>query len=169
MDIKRLVVILTMIVIFIILGVIILIVKLCNNNNVLITPSKIHDIQSLRYSYSTGTMVYSSVVYEMNCDKNNKCTILIKPNGIPEREAKTYDMYDEDVNKVIEVLNKYDVLDWDGFKKSDPYVLDGNSFSFNLKTKDNKEVTASGYMKWPKNYHEVRDELRNIFYKYLEE
>ena len=169
MDIKRLIVILCMIGIFIILGVIVLIVKISDDNNIFISPSKIHGIQSLRYAYSTGNMVYSSVIYEMKCNDNNKCTIFIKPSGTPERDAKTYDMTDEDVKKVIEVLNKYEVLKWDGFKKRDSMVLDGNSFSFNLKTSDKKEVIASGYMKWPKNYFEVRDELRNIFYNYLEE
>ena len=38
-------------------------------------------------------------------------------------------------------------------------VLDGDSFSINIKYSGDKRVDASGYMMWPKNYREVKQFL----------
>ena len=50
-----------------------------------------------------------------------------------------------------------------GFNKSDRYVLDGNSFSLSISMNNDEYVSASGYMKWPKNYKEVKEELITFF------
>ena len=48
-------------------------------------------------------------------------------------------------------------------KKYDKDVLDGSSFNLYVKTDNDLSVEASGYMKWPKNYREVRGELESFF------
>ena len=62
-----------------------------------------------------------------------------------------------------EIFNKYEVYKWNWFNKNNKDVLDGDSFSFNLSTIDNGDITAHGYMSWPKNYSEVKSELDNLF------
>ena len=58
------------------------------------------------------------------------------------------------------------ISSWNGFSKSDHNVLDGNSFSLYLRMKDDNTVEASGYMRWPKNYEEVKGELISLFDEY---
>ena len=120
------------------------------------------NIKSMHFSYSTGNMIYSNVRYKLEY-KNNKYVANIKPNNIPDEEEKEIEIDENTLQKIIDVLNKYKVYNWNNFHKSDKRVLDGNSFSFYLKTKDKKDIDASGYMKWPKNYYNVREELDNIF------
>ena len=120
------------------------------------------NIKYIHFSYSTGNMIYSNVQYKIEY-KDYKYIATIKPNGISEEEAKKIEIDENTIEKVINVLNKYKIYHWNNFNKSDKHVLDGNSFSFSLTTKDNKTIDASGYMMWPSNYRNVRDELDEIF------
>ena len=126
------------------------------------------DIKYMRFSYSTSTMMYGNVSYEINY-KDNKYIASIKPNNKSEEEKLEIELDNKTLNNVIDVLNKYDINSWDKFSKHDKNVLDGNGFSFSLRTKDGKEITASGYMKWPTNYSEVRSGLDDIFNNLYEE
>ena len=100
----------------------------------------------------------------MECE--DKCLLKFKDEGITEEEAPVYEVDNEDVKRLESILNKYNVGSWNGFSKSDHNVLDGNSFSLYLRTEDDDTVEASGYMKWPKNYEEVKEEIISFFDKY---
>lgn len=123
------------------------------------------NITKLHLSYSTSTMMYGNVIYEIEY-KDNKYNLHIKPNMIPDEEAIDTEISKEDMQKIEEILNKYKVYKWDGFQKSDKYVLDGNSFSFWVYFDEDKDIHASGYMMYPDNYGNVESELKNIFKKY---
>jgi len=123
----------------------------------------ISSIDTLRFSYSTGTMVDSQVAYEIEC-KDSGCIATVKPDGVPADASKFIDLNEEAIDKIITLLNDNSVIKWDGFKKVDQNVLDGNGFSFSLiANKEKLNVSASGYMKWPTNYNKVRDGLDAIF------
>jgi len=71
--------------------------------------------------------------------------------------------------KIIQTLNDNKVVKWNNFRESDKYVLDGDSFSFSLTTEEGINISASGYMRWPDNYGNVKSTLVEIFdayYKY---
>lgn len=123
---------------------------------------EIKNIKYMHFSYSVGYAMYSNVNYDLEY-KNSKYIAKIKPDGIADEEAKEVELDEKTVTKIEEVLKKYNVTSWDGFNKSDKYVLDGDSFSFSLSLKDGSYISASGYMKWPNNYREVRSELDEIF------
>ena len=123
---------------------------------------EIKDIKYMHFSYSVGYAMYSNVNYDLEY-KNSKYIAKIKPEGIADEDAKEVEVDEKIVIKLEEILKKYDVKSWDGFDKVDKYVLDGNSFSFSLRLKDESSISASGYMKWPKNYREVRKELDDLF------
>ena len=72
---------------------------------------------------------------------------------------KEYELSKEEVNTVIKKLNEYKIISWNGFRKTDKYVLDGNSFSMYIIYDGDKTISASGYMMWPNNYRNVRDYL----------
>ena len=139
----------------------ILLIILLNNKKDGNEPSKIKDINSLYFTYSVGYAANAYYRYELEC--NDKCMIKIKPNGIPEEETKEYEVSDELMIKLTDMLNNYEVYKWDGFDKSAKDVLDGDSFSFSIEKKDGTSIHASGYMMWPTNYRNVREEFKNIF------
>ena len=122
---------------------------------------KIDSITQLRFSYSSGYMMNSDTVYEIT-KNGSKYYANIKPYLVPSDEAFEVEIDEKVINEIIEVLNKYEVSKWDGFSKSDKYVLDGDSFSFSIHMDNGSDIYASGYMMWPKNYGEVKSELNRI-------
>lgn len=128
---------------------------------------KIESIKYLNFGYSTGTMMNAYVSYNLEF-KDNKYKASIKPNLVSDEDKKITVMTKKNVEKIIDILNKYEVYKWDGFKKSDPNVLDGDSFNLAVRYNDDKSISASGYMMWPKNYREVQGKLDSIFMKYYE-
>ena len=129
---------------------------------------EITNIKSLHFSYSVSNAMYGNVSYDLKYN-NSVFIAVIKPNGVSEEEAKEVDVNNEFVNSIEELLKKFEVGKWDGFNKSDKNVLDGNSFSFNIKMDNNTSIYASGYMKYPKNYSEVKKELDRMFNNLLKE
>ena len=125
--------------------------------------TSINDIQKLHFSYTTGNYINAYVIYDLTYEKN-KYIATIKPNNTPNDNAKKVEVHEDFAKNIKKILKKYNVEKWDGFNKSDKHVLDGNSFSLSVKTKNSK-IAASGYMKWPKNYAEVKQELDKIFEK----
>lgn len=118
---------------------------------------KIENITHLRFSYSTGYHKNASVSYEINLI-DDKYIATIKPTDLPEESAKEIELNKKQVEEIENKLNEYHVSRWNNFHKNNQYVLDGDSFSINIKTND-LEISASGYMMWPNNYREVRSYL----------
>ena len=125
---------------------------------------EINEIKHMHFSYSTGTMINSYVTYELTF-KDGKYIAKIKPNGISTEETQEKEITKKQVKQIENILKKYEVNKWNGFDKSDPNVLDGNSFHISISFKDGLNISASGYMKYPKNYREATSELDNIFMK----
>lgn len=128
----------------------------------------IKNIKNFSFSYSNGYAMYAYTNYELKY-KNNTYTVSIKPNGISDDEKYDVNIDSSFAKKVEDVLNKYNVVRWNGFNKSDQNVLDGDSFSMNIKYNDNDHVSANGYMMWPENYTNVKSELDNLFMEIYKE
>ena len=163
---KKVGVIIVVLVLLVIVGGCIYWIK--NHQNGITKKTEITNFEYMHFHYSTGNMMYSYVNYDIDKNEDGKFIAKIKPNDIPDEEAKEVEVDEDTLNKVIEVLNEYDVLSWDKFNKSDKNVLDGNSFSLYMKIDDKNSVEASGYMEWPKNYGNVKGELDDIFKKLYE-
>lgn len=134
-------------------------------------PKNIENIKTMRFGYSNGWSRYGYVYYDLY-KENDEYYVTIKPNEIPEEEAQTVKLSDEQLEKLYEILNKYHVSKWNKFHKTEKNVLDGDSFSFYLHTEDGIDVSASGYMRWPNNYHEVKNAFYELFdslYEYKED
>ena len=132
-------------------------------------PKKvIKNIKNFHFSYSTGDYIYGSVSYNIEYE-NNKYILSIKQDNVAPEDAYKIEIDEIIINKVLNILNKYNVKNWNGFNKSDMDVLDGNSFSMSITEKDDTNISAHGYMMWPDNYHEVKKELNELFKNILEE
>ena len=126
---------------------------------------KIKDIQHLTFSYSVGYAMNANYLYDILCDEI--CNVKIKPNGIAEDDAYKFTISSKIMDEVYDLLIKYQVGKWNGFHKVDKHVLDGNSFSLSIKMKNGDILSASGYMKYPKNYKNVKEGFLKIFEKYI--
>lgn len=123
------------------------------------------DIKGLRiFHYSTvdGMAIWDGVDYSIDYEKG-KYIAKIKNNGESSDNAKKVEISKDKVKKLEDILNKYKVGNWNGFRGNNKDVLDGSSFNLYIKLEDNTTIDASGYMKWPKNYREVREELDSFF------
>ena len=128
------------------------------------------NINHIHFSYSTGNMMYANVSYDIDLEKEGYVAT-IKPNGVSDEAAKKVNIDKKTIEKLVNELNKYNITSWNGFKKSDKNVLDGNSFSLSIETKNGEWIEASGYMMWPKNYSEVKgvfDSMIGDLYKVKE-
>ena len=132
-----------------------------------IKEKRIENIKHLYFTYTSGYAMYSYATYELNC--TDKCILIVKPNGVPDEEKQEVEIPKEKLEEITNKLNEYHVSRWNGFNKNDKYVLDGDSFSFNLDYNEKDKVTAHGYMMWPNNYSDVKSYLVNTFNEYIKE
>jgi len=123
---------------------------------------KIGTIKNFHYSYSVGYAMNCNYEYDIKWNED-KLIARIKPNGVADENATIIDIKEDDLRDLEEILKELRIGKWDGFKKSDKNVLDGNSFSLNIDFTDGTEIDASGYMKWPNNYKEFKDKVAIYF------
>lgn len=126
---------------------------------------QITDIKSFRFSYQVGNYMNGSVAYELKQEEDGSYTATVKPNQVAEADAKKYKVGKDFADELAAFLREKKVNRWNGFQKSDRHVLDGNGFSFSLWTTEDKNISASGYMRWPRGYDEVKAGIEAIFAK----
>ncbi|MBP3799453.1 MAG: hypothetical protein ILA19_00590, partial [Bacilli bacterium] len=109
-----------------------------------------------------------SVSYDIALE-NEKYILTIKLDNVAPEDADKIEINNTILENVLAILNKYQVKNWNGFNKSDSNVLDGNSFNMSITEKDETHISAHGYMMWPENYREVKQELDELFKNILDE
>ena len=122
---------------------------------------EIKDITLFSFGYSVGNYMDANVSYSLECSKT--CIATVKKEGVKDEDANKIEVDSYFIEGLEDILKKYDVASWNGFSKNDNRVLDGYSFSLYIKMSSGDSISASGYMKWPKNYKEVRTELNQYF------
>ena len=122
---------------------------------------EIKDINHFSFGYSVGNYMDANVSYTLDCA--DVCVATVKKEGVKEEDASKIEVKSDFVKGLEDILKKYDVASWDGFSKSDKRVFDGYSFSLYTKMSNGDSISARGYMKWPKNYKEVRTDLNKYF------
>ena len=147
----------------IVIGVIIfMIIK--KRNYVDVTDEEIGDIKYFSMFYTKGYMMNADIRYNIEYDEEKKeYFVSIKPHGVSEEDSVKIVEPKELREKIKNILMKYDVGKWNGFNKSNHGVLDGDSFSLYVRFSNEKTIDASGYMSWPENYRNVRDEMDELF------
>lgn len=127
---------------------------------------EIKDIISFHFSYSKGYMANANIIYEFYYDKDeSKYMVSVKPYLIADEEKVVKEAPNELQDKIKNLITKYNLDKWNGFKKYDKNVLDGDNFSFHVRMSDDNLIDADGYMMWPDNYRIVCDEFDKLFMK----
>ena len=84
---------------------------------------------------------------------------------IAENEGRPRPLDPSLAAEMIRVVEECGMKRWDGFRGSNPYVLDGESFSLTMEFSDGTTVYASGENSFPDGYGEASARLDEIFEK----
>ncbi len=120
------------------------------------------DLSEFKFEYTTGNMSYAEVCFKLMLE-DGAYKASYKKSGVPDEKAEVFTVDSDFAVRLGALLNSYGVEKWDGFKKSDKRVLDGRSFHIYIRNLKGQRIGASGYMKWPKNYNEVKKALTELF------
>lgn len=123
---------------------------------------EIKEINYFEYYMNSGMMMYADERYILK-KESNSYRITIKPMN--EQESISFDGNKEFVKELESILKKHKVENWNGFHQTAKDVLDGSSFFLEIEMEDNNQISASGYMKWPKGYGETIKEIKELFKK----
>ena len=113
------------------------------------------------FSFHYGSYNAGYYNYDITKIGESYLYVAIGQNGVEldiEKEISS-----KDILKLEEIISNHNIKSWDKFDENDKTTLDGNSFSLQIIYKDNKQINASGYMKYPSNYNEVHNELLKFF------
>lgn len=149
--------IIIIIVILVLIGLIIFLPNIIKKN---------YKIENINYFYLIYTRGYASncnVLYRID----NDLVATIKLYG--KSEEVTINVDKSVLKEIEDVLVKYDVQKWNGFRKYNKLVSDGDSFDLSIEMKNGKKIEADGYASWPKNYSKVINELDEIFLRIYSE
>ena len=129
-----------------------------NKNKITISSS---NLKNFYFGYTNGYHINADINYALFI-KDNKNIVSIKPDGINKEDKLEIEVDNIFIERLVEIINKYQVYKWNGFEKYNKNVLDGNSFILNIHTNEG-DIDATGYMAWPEKYREVREELDKLF------
>ena len=152
---------------YVIIGIIVIVIGICcyllfGRDKIKVEELETSNIKSFYLGYDAGFMMNSNTSYKISLE-NDKYIAIIKPYGVSDDEELFTEVSSKVMEKISDVLKKYKVNKWDGFNKSDNNVMDGNGFNLNVQLLDGTTINASGYMMWPNNYSEVKNEINEIF------
>ena len=68
-----------------------------------------------------------------------------------------------EIEKLLKIIEDYDLFAWDGFNKSNPFVLDGEGFSLEIAFSDGTGIRAHGDNRFPAGYQGAAAEIVRLF------
>ena len=114
---------------------------------------------SFSYSYGNKDMGFNS--YYISDDGSKVNYSLTSTSNSVRNINKEIDK--EYIKRITNIIDKYDVLDWDGFNKHKEEESNKIVFSIELGYDNGDNYSASGYMKYPDNFDKVHSEFIKIF------
>lgn len=120
------------------------------------------EIKKFHFSYSVGTYQYARYSYDLHFEKGVYTASILGP-GQPDKDAAVLTAGNDFAGKLADLYNEQKLILWDGFRKNNKLVLDGNSFSLSVILTDLSDVSAHGYMRYPHNYGKVCGSIEGLF------
>ena len=106
------------------------------------------DIISFEYEYGSSNSGYYN--YKIYLKDSKTYIVAAGLNGVDLNLDG--EISNNTLSEIKKIVEDNAIQKWDGFQKKGENVSDGYSFSLKIKYSDGDELTASGYMKYPKNY-----------------
>lgn len=121
----------------------------------------------LRFQYTYGAFLSGAYEFVLESDpEDNSQVIFMAEKSTNEYEPVQVMLDNQVLEDLDSIIKSRDIFTWDGFKQYDHDVKDGYSFNLNVDYEHTK-IRASGYMKYPKNYHSGHDELADYLKKLM--
>ena len=117
--------------------------------NVTLTPVR---TLSTFFVYRSGEIRYDSYQITMDSDGYH-----VSINDEPERPVSA-----DTVEALMNVIETWNVVSWDGFDKSRSFVLDGEGFRLDFTLTDGTSVHANGDNAFPEHYFDAMGEMWEI-------
>ena len=117
-------------------------------------------IVSLSYA-EYGTMAEPFFSYDIFTTEDNRVVLSYRTDL--GQSSGTVALSQAQLAFLGEALSDAGVASWDGFSETNPYVLDGESFSFHMETADGASVSASGSNSYPKGYRDTSEAIKAAF------
>ena len=133
-----------------------------NNGTKRITDSTITDMERLNLRLS-GMRLTEEYEFIVNGDKTEISYYKMSyANSEEERILEKRTVWD--TKTVIDALNGFDVIKWDGFHGKHPKgVLDGTTFKITATLNGGQKLYADGSQNFPKHFHEFEKWLYTVF------
>ncbi|MCR5093975.1 MAG: hypothetical protein K6B72_08380 [Lachnospiraceae bacterium] len=120
-------------------------------------------IEYFYLSYSTGSYANSGYAYEAERASDGSVDVMVKVDGMSQDDAPHFTEDEAFLDSIVRILSDNHVEKWDGFDGSAQDVLDGDSFSMNVRLTDGQTIGAHGYEKYPEGYGSVCGALDALF------
>ncbi len=119
------------------------------------------------FSFShRGTSTYDIYSYELLKDEETgKMTVRCEFSC--GNEVYVLPAEDEFIQDLSEIVDNHAIEKWDGFNKSNSFMLDGSGFSLYIGFTDGTDINAYGSNRFPKGYIETSDSIDLLFLTYL--
>ena len=112
-------------------------------------------ITEFKYEFGGGwTTTYTYEIKKVDNKYSFKATESLK-----DSETVLKEISKKDVEKLEDIIKKYEIDKWNGFNDSDNDIMDGTYFSLDVKYDSGSVIKAYGYMKSPDNYQEAHNAL----------
>ncbi len=72
------------------------------------------------------------------------------------------------VERLLSIIESYDLSAWDGFDENNPYALDGEGFSLEIAFSDGTSIHALGDNSFPAGYFGAKEEIVRLFNQALD-
>ena len=112
----------------------------------------------------TGRTLLTFSVYRYGEIRYDSYSIFLDEDGyhISVNDEESQSMDEETVQKLMEVIEAYNVSSWDGFDEKNENVLDGEGFSLEIGFTDGTSVKALGDNAFPEQYADAMGEMWDI-------
>ena len=119
----------------------------------------------------TGRTLSTFSVYRYGEISYDSYSIFLDEDGyhISVNDEEPQSMDEETVQKLLEVIEAYNVSSWDGFDETNENVLDGEGFSLEIGFTDGTSVKALGDNAFPDQYADAMGEMWDILSHITEE
>ena len=118
------------------------------------------------FAHQNSMRMYNGERYDVSTTDDGRVHVVID-EGFPEEK----EFYLTDLTIFEELTTIVKTYKTDKYKENYKprfRIFDGDSWSLSYKYDSKRSVYSGGYMAWPRNYHEMRQALRDYFQKWRE-
>ena len=118
--------------------------------------------------YHSGMSTYDFYAYRVETDEGTGETMVTCEfmNGY---ETYSLPADEELMQRLMAIIDGHSLRTWDGFKKSNSLVADGEGFGLQVRLTDGTGISASGSNRFPEGYGDAGNAIEELFLGFLKE